>query len=64
MDFILNEKRLAHLLGISRREARQLLNRRGFPSVKVTKNHSVITRPRLINWLNDWGDNDAAPLES
>ena len=61
MPMFLNVMDVAHLLGISRASAYELVRTAEFPKLKVVAGRIIIPRDRLLEWLDSETRYDALP---
>ena len=61
MPMFLNVMDVAHLLGISRASAYELVRIAEFPKLKVVAGRIIIPRDKLLEWLDSETRYDALP---
>jgi predicted DNA-binding transcriptional regulator AlpA len=61
MPMFLNVMDVAHLLGISRASACELVRTAEFPKLKVVAGRIIIPRDRLLEWLDSETRYDVLP---
>ena len=61
MPMFLNVMHVAHLLGISRASAYELVRTAEFPKLKVVAGRIIIPRDKLLEWLDSETRYDALP---
>ena len=61
MPMVLNVMDVAHLLGISRASAYELVRTAEFPKLKVVAGRIIIPRDKLLEWLDSETRYDALP---
>ena len=53
MPLFLTVMDVAHLLGISRASAYELVRQENFPKLKIVQGRTIIPRDRLLEWLDE-----------